>query len=794
MKDSITSSLYSIDEAPAPSNKLKKGNIFACHECGYIVQIKTIDQEKMEITYYCFKCEKNNKQKTKTISIEDYLRKMSNYSEKFNICSECYKKQDKEEWKFCANCESILCPNCIKIHFIKSKCKCSEENLMNNNERWIKCLNHPKEIDSSNSHYCHTHQEHFCKFCISKPKPKEKEKIHNKKCEREELLFLSIDEEEKQRFKNKTKSLENKKEEILKENEKKKKNLESELKKKNEIAKNKLNEQLEKNKNEKSISINNCHLKKKDEENKIQIDYERELKELNEKIKKLNEKKERDISSLNLKIKAQEKDINLYYENKDKEEKEKYKKHLDKNITNCNSEIKKLKNDANIFKLNELLDLLELIENSYDNYKDNYFNLKNYTFIVNDFNNEETPDIKNNNDNDNNNNGNNDNNNYDYNEKNTNNKGNNNVGNANEKDSNKNLDLEEESKKIENEIKKETLNLNQKENNKNNSIFPKENKQIPNTSKIEEKESINNDNTFTIFELINKSINIIWVDKNNSLIFFDLDKNIRKEIGRKHKEKIIDFRYCYDKKNNKDLIMSLSRKDNNIKIWDINNWNIPLYDLKDFNICGTLNSSCFLADNNNIYIVTCSAKVDSIKIYDLNCNKIKEIKDSNEDISYLDTYYDNNKIFIIAGCKGYIKSYDYSSNKLYKKYYDPASSLKDYIIKVLIYKNEESTNLIDSQFEINFIRIYNFYSGEFTQKIQIEGKCKDICLWNNKYLCFGSDDKTIKFIDIEEGEIIKTMRTEKEISTIKKIQIKNRMCLFYQDISGDIYRCSGIEI
>ena len=51
--------------------------------------------------------------------------------------------------------------------------------------------------------------------------------------------------------------------------------------------------------------------------------------------------------------------------------------------------------------------------------------------------------------------------------------------------------------------------------------------------------------------------------------------------------------------------MSASCFDNNIKVWDANNWDCIL-NLTKINKEGILLSSCFLNINNNIYVVTSS--------------------------------------------------------------------------------------------------------------------------------------------------------------------------------------------
>ena len=120
--------------------------------------------------------------------------------------------------------------------------------------------------------------------------------------------------------------------------------------------------------------------------------------------------------------------------------------------------------------------------------------------------------------------------------------------------------------------------------------------------------------------------------------------------------------------------MSVSMIDNNIRIWNANNWEC-IQNITNINKVGRLLSACFLKENNKIFIITSNLgnnnNSENIKVFDLNGYKIKEIN-YNEKTFFIDIYYDNrlSKNFIITGNQGYIKSYDYNNNQLYHKYND----------------------------------------------------------------------------------------------------------------------------
>ena len=136
------------------------------------------------------------------------------------------------------------------------------------------------------------------------------------------------------------------------------------------------------------------------------------------------------------------------------------------------------------------------------------------------------------------------------------------------------------------------------------------------------------DNTFTVFKSINNLLYLIYSNKNKSIICYNLI-NFRKvnEIKNAHNSYITNFRHYLDNNNRRDLILSISPNDNNIKLWNINNWEI-LVNIKNLKI-GNLCSACFLNENNNTYIITniyyWGDITELIKVFDTNGNKIKEI-------------------------------------------------------------------------------------------------------------------------------------------------------------------------
>jgi len=286
----------------------------------------------------------------------------------------------------------------------------------------------------------------------------------------------------------------------------------------------------------------------------------------------------------------------------------------------------------------------------------------------------------------------------------------------------------------------------------------------------------NLDYSFTVFNSINNILYLIYSDVDKSMISYDL-KNQRKinEIKNIHDEFITNFRHYLDEINKRDLVMSMSRNDNNIKIWNINNFEC-LLNLKNVNQNGCIYSACFLKDNSQNYILTSNRNMNGesseIKLFDFKGKKIDEIKDSKDQTFFIDTFYDNilNKNFIITGNFGYIKSFDYTKNELYHKYDDNKCDNNDrFHCSIIIKNNERKVKLIESSGD-GFIRIWNFHSGLLLNKIQVGPRLYSICLWNNNYLFVGCQDNTIKLIELNNKLIVKSLYGHDNwVLTLKKV-------------------------
>ena len=298
------------------------------------------------------------------------------------------------------------------------------------------------------------------------------------------------------------------------------------------------------------------------------------------------------------------------------------------------------------------------------------------------------------------------------------------------------------------------------------------------------------DNTFSTFKTINDFLFLVYSTKSCSLICHDLI-NFTKiiEIKHSHKIHITNIRHFLDTNNKRDLIISLSDRDNNLKLWDVNNWEC-IINISHINNAGSLCSACILNENNNIYIITSNCNIigasEKIKIFDLEGNIMKQIDNSNENIYFIDTLYNNknNRIYLITGNMNYIKSYDYYKNKLYNKYFDNESGCH-----ISIQTNEiNNIFMLVESCSYGFIRIWNFHSAELLNKIKIDNDwIFGICLWDKNYVFVACKYKLIKLVNIEKGIIEKNLEGHNSgIFTIKKIEHpKLGKCLISQGYEDD---------
>ena len=349
----------------------------------------------------------------------------------------------------------------------------------------------------------------------------------------------------------------------------------------------------------------------------------------------------------------------------------------------------------------------------------------------------------------------------------------------------KNLNKKIKRDKKENEIKNGNNNIEKSQNSNN----PQSLKEFINLTE-DSQSYFSFDNTFCVFNSINDILYLIYSNKNSILSYNLIDNKKINEIKNANPEKqfITNFRHHLDSINNRDLLISISAWGNNIKLWNVNNWEC-LNNFEHIYSNGYLYSACFLDDNNDILILTSNYNknyfvnyAEYIKIFSLN-GSYYNLSNSGESTFSIDVYYDKNlkKNFIITGNKDCVNSYVFIENKLYHKYSSNGHFFNEFHYCTIVINSDKIIKLLESSGH-GAIRIWNFHSGKMLKKIQINKSCKlfGICIWDDRHIFVGGEDNKIKLIDIKKGEVINGLiGHDNWVLTIKKIMHpKYGECLF----------------
>ena len=301
-------------------------------------------------------------------------------------------------------------------------------------------------------------------------------------------------------------------------------------------------------------------------------------------------------------------------------------------------------------------------------------------------------------------------------------------------------------------------------------------------------ECYSGNNTFIIVKSLSNILFLIYSNKKTTILCHNLieSRNIV-EIKNAHNDTISCFRHYLDEKLKIDYFISLSPGDNNIKLWNMRNFQCIL-DIKKIYTNEFLFASCFLKNNNNNYIVTSNWNIDysePIKIYDFQGNFVKNINNSNEAILSLEVYYDEERAtnYIIAGTTMHVKSYNFEKNEEYHEYYDKTT----FHCNIIVLKEKNLVELIISCIDGN-IRIWDFHSCKLLKKITVyNGWLYGMSLWNKDFLLVGCTDKIVRLINLKSGNVEKSLSGHNgKIITLKKLYLpKYGECLMTQALKDD---------
>ena len=307
------------------------------------------------------------------------------------------------------------------------------------------------------------------------------------------------------------------------------------------------------------------------------------------------------------------------------------------------------------------------------------------------------------------------------------------------------------------------------------------------------------DNTFEVFNSILDCMCLVYSfklkDKYNSIATYNIiDCRTMCVLKNAHREDITNFRHYLDKRNKRDLILSVSATDNNVRMWDINNLEY-IITINNINRHGFTKSACILNYNNDLYIVTSnyshSEIQEPIRLYNMEGYKIKEINYKNNQTFFIDIYHDkqNDIKYIITGNIGFVRTYNYTNDCKYHRYNDDDDEEYEHY-KVIIYNNKDLTKIIASGKERQVL-IWDFHSTELLNKIKVSNVPYDnlygICLWNKDFLFVGCDDDTLKLIDLRKNFVINNIKTEGLVINSKKMEHDiYKDCLITQDWRNQI--------
>ena len=289
--------------------------------------------------------------------------------------------------------------------------------------------------------------------------------------------------------------------------------------------------------------------------------------------------------------------------------------------------------------------------------------------------------------------------------------------------------------------------------------------------------------SFIIINTIDNKLLLIYATQKNSIVFMNfVDFQKIHEINNAHNKQVTIFKHHLEKSNEveRDLLLSISCEDSNVKVWDIKNY-FCILNIENVYPNDILHSGCFLISNEKIHIITCHYNITNdpqpMRIFDIYGNLIRDIKNSNFKIYYIDSYHDKitSKNYIIICLNAEVVSYDFEEDKIYKSYPNDYKKYDPLVITnnnhFVINDNSPIIKLIISSYD-SYIRVWDFHEAKILVKIKFKNQgLTGICLWNDEFLFVCGDDTMIKLVNYSKGKIIKKYAGHKRSSlTIQKVK------------------------
>ena len=340
------SSLSSLDEEiDNPLNNELFYNSYTCNKCNLIPEITDIDFDKNIMKIKCPNHQNENK------SLEDFINESVKHNYYFSVCNICNDVQKNYEsvFKYCYDCKKIICNKCYLNHDKQHK-------LTNQNEFDNKCEKHFNHIYTS---FCSDCKKNICTEC-------KRSKVHK---EHHKFDFVEIEPTENEinfaknfcnNLKNSIKIIEKSGKKEIEEIKKIKNQWLVSIQKALEIQNKRINDETlqKKIQNERKYKIEQDNLKKK---------YELDLKVLKDNYEILKKRYEEE-----LKFKLNSNEIK-YNESKSQ---------IESKFDALIIKIRTYKHNLGL-KYNNIIQLNDILLNTYAKNKNQYFYILNVTNNIN---------------------------------------------------------------------------------------------------------------------------------------------------------------------------------------------------------------------------------------------------------------------------------------------------------------------------------------------------------------------------------------------------------------------------
>ena len=346
---------------------LCKDDCYSCTNCNSPIEIISLNQDNNTIN---FKCVKNKDHGNKTLSLKDYLEKMTKNTYLYYNCSECGLSQNNYDtiFSYCINCNKILCNQCKNKH---NKIFYSHQ-FINTKEINNKCLLHNSVQIIS---YCLDCNCQLCEKCLDSRKHlgHRKNLIREVKPKEEEIKIV---------------------EKMISKYIDEKLNLENEEKNYEKILKEELIKSTTENEEKYLKNIEEIKQCKEKELEQNNINYTNEINDIenqyNTQLQQILKEKESKISELEKKYNKSKSIIIAKYLTKETVNKKSYEEQKELLEKEYKDTLKDLEFKEKISNIENIININTKIYKSYKAFSDNYYNCININkILLNYYNNDE---------------------------------------------------------------------------------------------------------------------------------------------------------------------------------------------------------------------------------------------------------------------------------------------------------------------------------------------------------------------------------------------------------------------